>query len=124
MNLQGNAIGKGCFRKGTIIHEFIHALGFFHQQSAPERDDYVDVVWDNIQEGKERNFEKREASNSLGFPYDYESVMHYSDKAFSKNGERTIVPKDPEAHLGQRVRMSDTDVRKLNKKYCSRVSVQ
>lgn len=118
LNLQGHAVGKGCMRKGTIIHEFIHALGFFHQQSAADRDEYVEIIWDNIELGKRNNFVKHETSSSFGFPYDYSSVMHYSDKAFSSNGERTIVPKDSTATIGQRNAMSETDVKKLNRKYC------
>lgn len=119
LNLQGHTIGKGCMRKGTIIHEFIHALGFFHQQSAADRDDFVEIQWDNIEIGKKNNFIKHETSSSFGFPYDYNSVMHYSDKAFSSNGERTIVPKDPMAKIGQREAMSETDIQKMKRKYCS-----
>lgn len=52
LNLQRSYPGNGCFRNGTIVHEFLHAAGFFHQQSAPERDDYVEIVWENIQPGK------------------------------------------------------------------------
>ena len=45
------------------------------------------------------NFKKYRRSfvDSLGIPYDYESLMHYDDKAFSKNpklGLQTIITKD------------------------------
>lgn len=44
--------------KGNIIHEFLHALGFLHMHTAVERDDYVDIKWDNIPESSLVNFKK------------------------------------------------------------------
>jgi hypothetical protein len=51
LNLEPNTPGVGCFRLGTIEHELLHALGFYHQQSATERDDYVTIIWENIEPG-------------------------------------------------------------------------
>lgn len=45
------SIGNNCDRLGTVEHEFLHALGFWHEQSRADRDDYVDIVWDQIQPG-------------------------------------------------------------------------
>uniref|UniRef100_A0A182S5U5 Metalloendopeptidase n=1 Tax=Anopheles maculatus TaxID=74869 RepID=A0A182S5U5_9DIPT len=119
LNLQPNTVGTGCFRIGTVVHEFLHALGFYHQQSASDRDEFVDIIWDNIEAGKENNFYVYDANTVTDFnvQYDYGSVMHYSATAFSVNGQRTIVPKDANAAIGQRLSMSERDISKLNWMY-------
>lgn len=46
---QDMSLSPDCFAKiGTIIHEFLHCLGFIHQHSSPERDEYITINWDNI----------------------------------------------------------------------------
>ncbi|XP_058130739.1 seminal metalloprotease 1-like [Anopheles coustani] len=119
LNLQPYPVGEGCFRIGTVVHEFLHALGFYHQQSASDRDEFVDIIWENIQQGTENNFNIYPDTTVTDFNvrYDYGSVMHYGATAFSINGQRTIVPKDPNATIGQRVSMSEKDISKLNWMY-------
>lgn len=109
----------GCQSFGTVQHEILHALGFHHQQSSPERDDWVTINWENIQSGREHNFDKCGSSTctTFGYSYDYGSVMHYSRTAFSKNGQETITPLDPNAVIGQRTGVSETDIAKLNAMY-------
>ena len=38
-------------RHGTVMHEFLHALGHYHEHMRGDRDDYVIIHWDNIQPG-------------------------------------------------------------------------
>ncbi|XP_026684649.1 zinc metalloproteinase nas-14-like [Diaphorina citri] len=69
--------------------------------------------------GTERNFKKYPPSEitDFGVGYDFDSVMHYSRKAFSKNGDDTIVPHDPTVEIGQRVGLSEKDILKANRMY-------
>lgn len=112
-------IGPNCGEVGNAIHELGHVIGFAHEHSRPDRDDYITVLWDNVDQYFRANFCKLKASdvNSLGVGYDYDSVMHYSGTAFSVNGQPTIEPHDPNVTIGQRRNISNKDALQVNKMY-------
>ncbi|KAM9859229.1 high choriolytic enzyme 1-like [Aulostomus maculatus] len=110
---------NGCLYKGIVQHELLHALGFHHEQVRSDRDDYITVLFENIRAGLESQFEKLN-TNNLGSPYDFNSVMQYSNKAFSKNGQPTLVAKsDPSLVFGYAPEMSANDIARVNSVYCS-----
>lgn len=47
--LQSIKLADGC-QWPEILHETMHALGFVHEQSRPDRDQYLEVLWQNIDE--------------------------------------------------------------------------
>lgn len=53
--------------------------------SSHDRDDYVEIKWENITPGTENNFAKygTDTVDHYGAAYDYGSVMHYSATGFS-----------------------------------------
>jgi len=79
IKLAPNVLEKGCFKLYTIVHEFFHAFGFHHMQASYDRDNYVEIMWENIREGSEHNFVMygTERITHFSVPYDYGSVMHY-----------------------------------------------
>lgn len=117
------SLGNGCNHKGTILHEIMHALGFWHEQSRPDRNLYVEVLWENIEQNHEHNFNKysHHDIDRLKIPYDLDSIMHYGRKSFSKNGKDTIRSiLNHDRPLGQRDGLTDFDVHEVNALYdCS-----
>jgi len=116
------SLGNGCVYAGIVMHELMHASGFWHEQSRADRDEYVQINWENIMTGMEYNFLKYDLRkiDHLGAKYDTCSVMHYGPTSFAKSwGKKTIVSrhKDDKCKLGQRKGFSDTDIRKLNTLY-------
>ena len=68
----------------TIMHEIGHAIGFWQEQSRPDRDNYVRINWNNIEQSNQHNFMKQTNGDvdSRCSEYDYSSVMHYRTKTF------------------------------------------
>lgn len=99
-------------------HEVMHALGFFHEQSRPDRDRHVKILWWNIQDGKQRNFGSyaNGVTDTLNQPYDIKSIMHYASNSFSRNGRDTIVYiKKPWIRVGGQYRkLTKIDTNQLN----------
>jgi hypothetical protein len=113
-----------CVSLRVSVHELLHALGFAHEQTRPDRDGYVRIYPENIQAGMAHNFDRYSTSqiNTFSEAYDYGSIMHYANNAFSKNGKPTIRPslagyEGWEPQMGRGDKMSVQDIRKLKKYY-------
>jgi hypothetical protein len=94
----------------NTAHEIGHAVGLWHEQSRGDRDAFVQIAWENIDEDHKYNFNQH-LNDGVDFgDYDYQSLMHYGPYAFSKNGQRTIIPMVEGIEIGQRNRLSDKDI--------------
>ncbi|OWF46034.1 Zinc metalloproteinase nas-14 [Mizuhopecten yessoensis] len=122
---QDMILGKRCRTSTVFSHEILHVIGLFHEHSRPDRDKYVEILPQNAANTSLINFRRisSRAINTRGVGYDYLSIMHYGSRAFSKNGDFTIVPR-PDTHrkqylnrIGRARRISEKDAAVINLMY-------
>jgi hypothetical protein len=108
-----------------MAHELAHTLGIWHEQSRPDRAPYVIINTANIISTQTHNFSIHTAADvyplqvyglSAVQTYDFDSVMHYGQFDFSRNGKPTITiqPSIPnsttlQSQIGQRTHLSKLD---------------
>ncbi|KAL9697846.1 hypothetical protein quinque_001287 [Culex quinquefasciatus] len=81
-----NLQNPSCMTTGTVAHELMHAIGFYHEFTRPDRDDWVSIdtgaLLTQYQTTSfyDANFAKMSYAQAelYGIPYYYGSVMHYS----------------------------------------------
>ncbi|XP_057308285.1 zinc metalloproteinase nas-14-like [Hydractinia symbiolongicarpus] len=113
-----------CLQKWVIAHELFHVLGFQHEMNRPDRDRYVNIIWENIDKKKnEVQFERISLSNAETFDvaYEYNSIMHYHAYTFAINKNKpSILPTDPTMSylsIGPGDKPTEMDYIKLNLLY-------
>lgn len=74
--------------KGTVMHEMLHAAGFYHEQCRSDRDQFVKIHEENLLPGMKNQFQIEPGLTQS--TYDFCSIMHYSATAFTKNNLPTI----------------------------------
>ena len=49
---QAISIGKNCDKFGIVVHELGHVVGFWHEHTRPDRDEWVTIILENIMVGE------------------------------------------------------------------------
>jgi len=105
---------------GNLAHEFMHSLGFYHEHTRTDRDNFITINWDAIPSDWEHNFYKCDqrygGCNDLDVGYDYNSIMHYGPRL---NGatQDSIIPKRGGVRIGQRSQLSALDIEGIKEYY-------
>ena len=115
-----------CLQHGIILHLILHALGLIQEHSRPDRDRYVRINKEYIDEDTEFQFPKvcECSTDSQGVEYDYASIMHYPAYAFSNGSGPTIevtnqgeYTRQGSPEFGQLTGLSQRDILRLNRLY-------
>ena len=123
---------------GFMIHELLHNLGLGHTQKREDRDDFIDIVWKDIESGAKSQYQMCTKASSgkdactgyktFGLPYDCESIMHYEGHEFLTEDARNADRKTMYAKTGstcrnssihqRKERLSQQDIEIMNRMYC------
>uniref|UniRef100_A0AAF5I0M6 Metalloendopeptidase n=1 Tax=Strongyloides stercoralis TaxID=6248 RepID=A0AAF5I0M6_STRER len=121
-------VGRMCDFPGGIIHETFHALGLIHEQCRYNRDLYINVIENNLNDGGKLNCQmfNRNIVTDYYQPYDYGSIMHYGLYVFSINGGKTLVPRLPhyESTIGNFETPTFLDYKTINVHYCTKICIK
>ncbi|XP_055340322.1 uncharacterized protein LOC129589551 [Paramacrobiotus metropolitanus] len=112
----GDYSSTSCMDTGSIQHEVMHTLGFRHEQKRPDREQYVDVRSDNIDdETADNDFAISSLMFTYGIKYDYHSILHYEAFAGALSPQvPVIVPKRGLiVRMGLELQMTPSDVAKI-----------
>ena len=74
----------------TIKHEFLHTVGFGHEFQRADRDEYVEVLYDNMIEHWHRQFDIDPLTVDCG-KFDINSVMMYGSYQIKTEGDKPIM---------------------------------
>ena len=59
-------------------------IGFFHEHTRSDRDQYITINWENVPDEFKHNFRPcttyHEGCHDSGVGYDYDSIMHYGKR--------------------------------------------
>ena len=118
---------------------FYPTQGFNHEQTRPDRDEYIEINYNNIiqsvldfkyfiwtffmfifflDKGEKFNFDKEVHFVDLSTPYDLNSIMHYPSRAFQVDRQVfTIKSKRPPAEIKSAQTLSEIDIKEIRMLY-------
>lgn len=100
----------------AVVHEIGHAFGLMHEQARLDRDQWLTVLYGNIDSVNFSQYHQRALSRDQGY-YDYGSIMHYAPAGFSLDGNKAVETVPPGIPIGQRNGLSAGDIDGVTRLY-------
>jgi len=100
-----------CWRRRTIQHELMHAFGVAHEHNRMDRDDYISIIWENLDDRFRSQYYKvklDQVALYLNY-YDFDSILHYDSYSGSKNGKIVFYRRENKSTVKQTESMSFGD---------------
>lgn len=118
--VQELSLGEGCTETHTVIHEFMHALGFLHEHTRFDRDRYIEIISKNLGPYGISNFTVLR-QKAIGV-YDYDSIMHYPSFAYypfsiNESAPMFIKKSDNQPLYNQNTELTFSDIEMLDAFY-------
>eukprot|EP00927_Polykrikos_kofoidii_P039166 TRINITY_DN335_c0_g1_i2.p1 TRINITY_DN335_c0_g1~~TRINITY_DN335_c0_g1_i2.p1 ORF type:complete len:1174 (+),score=250.66 TRINITY_DN335_c0_g1_i2:88-3522(+) len=111
----------GCQVMGIAMHELMHVIGMLHEQSRPDRDQWIKVNYNNIGVAEKSQFDIDKKAYTTNSPYDYNSLMHYGAHDFATNRAVPTIEiatvSSQKLEIGQRVGPSNLDIEQIYTMY-------
>jgi hypothetical protein len=119
------SLSENC-SKIAIYHEFFHVLGFFHEQNRFDREDYLEILWENIDEQywpqfklfPENSFQRIFTSGGP-FQFTFNTIMIYDSTFFSLNQDYSMVRTDGTPFSSTFTAPTEIDIARLKELYQS-----
>ncbi|XP_046633963.1 hatching enzyme 1.2-like isoform X2 [Daphnia pulicaria] len=114
-------VAKDCLQ--YVMHEIMHGIGFWHEQQREDRDQYVNVFYENLNaDVHEVSYGIRSTATglakNLNTPYDYNSITHYHKEAFQIDKSKpTMAATDGCSLFGNQKQLSKIDALRINQLY-------
>ena len=122
---------------GLVVHELLHVLGLVHTQKRPDRDQYITILEDNIEDTPlaRHQYAPCDHCETYGTNYDCMSIMHYRSCTLSayagecdllkytgRSYKPTMMPADGNSECDLRslnnTVLTESDIELINAMYC------